>query len=59
MSLSESDKNKGSRPRDARSGATVPDDDGLGDITRGRKVPFRIDPPVFWPSVVLILGFVA
>ena len=59
MSLPESDKNKGSRPRDARSGATVPDDDGLGDITRGRKVPFRIDPPVFWPSVVLILGFVA
>lgn len=59
MSLPESDKNKGSRPRDARPGATVPDDDGLGDITRGRKVPFRIDPPVFWPSVVLILGFVA
>nr|WP_244979708.1 BCCT family transporter [Corynebacterium freneyi] len=31
----------------------------MGDITRGRKVPFRIDPPVFWPSVILILGFVA
>lgn len=59
MSLPESDKNKGSRPRDARPGATVPDDEGPGDITRGRKVPFRIDPPVFWPSVVLILGFVA
>lgn len=60
MSLPESDKNKGSRPRDGRPGEAVPDDDGgLGDITRGRKVPFRIDPPVFWPSVILILGFVA
>ena len=29
-----------------------------GDITRGRKFTFRIDPPVFWPSVALILGFV-
>lgn len=52
-------KNKGSRPRDGKPGEAVPDDDGLGDITRGRKVPFRIDPPVFWPSVILILGFVA
>lgn len=59
MSLPESDKNKGSRPRDGKPGEAVPDDDGLGDITRGRKVPFRIDPPVFWPSVILILGFVA
>lgn len=40
-------------------GRRSPTTTAWGDITRGRKVPFRIDPPVFWPSVILILGFVA
>src|SRR5699024_5748138 len=29
-----------------------------GDITAGRRFRFHTDPPVFWPSVVVILAFV-
>ena len=29
-----------------------------GDITAGRRFTFHTDPPVFWPSVVVILAFV-
>ena len=29
-----------------------------GDITAGRRFKFRTDPPVFWPSVAIVLAFV-
>ena len=59
MSLPESEKSNARRT----GGRSVKEDTGTadsgpGDITRGRKFTFRIDPPVFWPSVALILGFV-
>lgn len=60
MSLPESEKSNARRTggRSVKEDAGTADS-GPGDITRGRKFTFRIDPPVFWPSVALILGFVA
>lgn len=37
---------------------TDPESGPPGDITAGRRFRFHTDPPVFWPSVVVILAFV-
>ena len=37
---------------------TDPESGPPGDITAGRRFTFHTDPPVFWPSVLVILAFV-